>query len=80
MNKLVFDTIKKITNDRNVKVNITEATLNITLKEMKVDSLEIMGIIVDTENQLNVRIPDDDLGSIKTFSDLITAFDKQLNK
>jgi acyl carrier protein len=78
MNKLVFDTIKKVANDRNVKVNLSEKNLNTTLKEMKVDSLEIMGIIVDTENQLNVRIPDDDLGSIKTFGDLITAFDKQL--
>jgi acyl carrier protein len=79
-NELVFNTIKKVAKDRNVKIVITEKQLDVTLKELKIDSLEIMGIIVDTENQLNVRIPDDELGTIRTFNDLINALDKQLTK
>jgi acyl carrier protein len=79
-NELVFNTIKKVAKDRNVKIVITEKQLDTTLKELKIDSLEIMGIIVDAENQLNVRIPDDELGTIRTFNDLINAFDKQLTK
>jgi acyl carrier protein len=79
-NELVFNTIKKVAKERNVKIDIKEKHLDTTLKELKIDSLEIMGIIVDAENQLNVRIPDDELGTIKTFNDLINAFNKQLTK
>lgn len=72
----VFEIIKKVCKQHNEKLNLNESHINSTLKSLGIDSLEAMGIIIDVEKQLNVRLQDEDLMQMKTLSDLIKSFEK----
>ncbi|MCV3743646.1 acyl carrier protein [Ureaplasma sp. ES3154-GEN] len=59
------------------KINIGDINNPATnLKSLGIDSLAAMDLIVDIEDELNVRLSDDELISIKTLKDLIEAFEK----
>jgi acyl carrier protein len=74
--KNAFDIIKKIVQKHDMKVNLNDSHLNSTLKSLGIDSLEAMGIIVEAEKELGVRLSDDALMNMKTLNDLVNAFNK----
>jgi acyl carrier protein len=46
------------------------------IEDLKADSLDVVELIMDLEQQYGVEIPDDDLPSIRTVGDIV----KYLNK
>ena len=46
------------------------------IEDLKADSLDVVELIMDQEQQYGVEIPDDDLPSIRTVGDIV----KYLNK
>jgi acyl carrier protein len=65
----IINKLKKIAGARGVKFDTKD--INRPLKEIGVDSLTGISIIVDTESAFNITIPDDKLTSIKDFNELI---------
>lgn len=58
------------------KINLDFSKLNTTLKDLRIDSLAAMNLIMKIEEKLGVTLSDDILLSIKTLEDLINAFEK----
>jgi acyl carrier protein len=77
-NQKIIEAIRKAANEAGVKLTLDPSTFDSTLKSLNVDSLNAMSIIINVEKALNVRLPDDDLASLKTLGDLIRSFEKVL--
>jgi acyl carrier protein len=77
-NEKIISAIKKAAQDAGVKLTLDPSTYESTLKSLNVDSLNAMTIIINTEKALNVRLPDEDLATLKTLGDLIHSFEKQV--
>jgi acyl carrier protein len=45
--------------------------------DLDIDSLSMMTIVVNAEEQFGVRIPDDDVKNLKTVGDAVTYIAKQ---
>ena len=73
MSQKVIDTILQVAKDNNIKLDPNN--LNVTLKDIGVDSLAMMDLIFKVEEQLGVQLPDEVLVKIKNLNDLINAFD-----
>lgn len=73
MNK-ILDTIKKVSSDNNIKIDFKN--INVTLKDLNIDSLSAMNLIMLIEEELKITLDDDILLNIKTLNDLINAFEK----
>lgn len=78
MNKEILNKLIKIAEEQNIKVDLSKASPEKTLKDLGLDSLGTIGIIVGVENELNIRISDENLGKIKTLGELISAFENSL--
>jgi acyl carrier protein len=76
----VVEAINQVMRERSIKHTISDAQKNSTLKELGIDSLEVMGIIVGVEQALNVHLPDEALINMRTLGDLVDAFNQQLSK
>ncbi|UUD36451.1 phosphopantetheine-binding protein [Mycoplasmopsis citelli] len=61
--EIVFEELKKYS-----KKPFNEETL---LEELKIDSLDLVEIVVDAEEHFNIEIPDAELIKIKKISDII---------
>ncbi|MDR3257381.1 MAG: phosphopantetheine-binding protein [Mycoplasmataceae bacterium] len=77
-NEKIISAIKKAAQDAGVKLTLDPSTYESTLKSLNVDSLNAMSIIINTEKALKVRLPDEDLATLKTLGDLIHSFEKQV--
>jgi len=53
------------------KLNFSEKEFNKTFKELGVDSITSISLLIDVETKLNVKIPDEKLTEIKTPNDLV---------
>ncbi|MDR0856959.1 MAG: phosphopantetheine-binding protein [Mycoplasmataceae bacterium] len=77
MNKAeIIAILKEAAHDQNVKKNISEAELKNSLKELGIDSLQGMGIIIYMENKIGKQVADEELTKIKTGNDLVEVFHK----
>ena len=47
--------------------------------DLRLDSLTILEIAVDAEYQFKIKIPDDELGAIRTVEDTVKAVQQYLN-
>jgi acyl carrier protein len=74
----VFEILKKVAKQHNDKIDLNESDIKSTLKSLGIDSLEAMGIIIDVEKQLNVRLDEEALMNMKTLEDLIKSFERLL--
>jgi acyl carrier protein len=72
----IIDAIKTAAKNVNVELDMSENSFSQTLKSLNVDSLAAMGIIIEVEKTLKVRLPDEDLASLKTLGDLVHSFEK----
>ncbi|MGL4769042.1 MAG: phosphopantetheine-binding protein [Mycoplasmoidaceae bacterium] len=73
---LINQTAKKF--NINVKVNIND--LAKTLRDINIDSLAAITIIVEIESLLNIQINDDKLKSISTLDDLVNSISELQKK
>ena len=46
------------------------------LEDLSADSLDLVELVMDLENEFNVQIPDDELPSISTVGDILKYIDK----
>lgn len=69
MNQKVINVIKSIAEKNKLKIDFTN--LDLTLKESGIDSLALLNLIFKVENELNIRIPDEELVKIKKLGDLL---------
>lgn len=72
----VQEVIKKVANENGIKLDFNKPET--TLKDVGIDSLSMMDLIVKIEDRLNVRINDNDLVKIKTLKDLVDTFKETL--
>jgi acyl carrier protein len=53
-------------------------TIDSNLQEMGIDSLDVFTLLFELENAFKISIPDDDVRSIKTVSDIVVGIKKIL--
>lgn len=68
------DIIKKLQ-----KITTKKITENSLISDLKIDSLDLVELVVDIEKQYNVFIPDEKLSSIKTINDIFVVFENEIN-
>jgi acyl carrier protein len=76
-NNEIFNTIKTIAKEHGV--TITDGQTHLTLKEIGIDSLQAIGLIIQIEDKLSIKIPDEELLQIKTLEQLINTVEKLKN-
>lgn len=47
------------------------------LEDLKADSMDVIGLVMDLEQKYNITIPDDDLPKIRTVGDIVTFVSKK---
>ena len=57
-----------------------EITRESTLKELQIDSLDLVEVVVSAEEQTGVTFEDDELVDLKTVGDVVDLLDKKTNK
>lgn len=67
----IISLINKVAKVNNLRIQVSEADLDKGLRELGLDSLTVVSIVVGVENELKIRIADEALGQIKTLSELI---------
>lgn len=72
--------INKILSKKNLSFKITQKNLNSNLKDAGIDSLEMMELIVEIEDELKIQIPDNELLELKTIQDLLNLIKKTSSK
>ena len=73
MNKDILNKINKIAKDLNI--NLSVENKDKTLKELGLDSLAVIGVIVKLENELKIHVSDEVFGGIKTLEQLVAAIE-----
>ncbi|MCF0227507.1 MAG: acyl carrier protein [Malacoplasma sp.] len=76
MDKNILSKINKIAKQQEVNIVFDDSNKNMTLKELGLDSLSIVSILVGVEDELGVHLPDEVLGDIKTVEQLVEVFEK----
>lgn len=74
----IINSLKKIAKDK--KINLSEKLFNANLKEIGIDSLVSIDLIVKIEEEFKIVLPDDILMNIKTPNDIINAVLNLVNK
>jgi len=70
---------KVITTLASVKrIPAEKIALETNLQEMGIDSLDVFSLLFELENAFKISIPDDDVRSIKTVSDIVEGIKKLL--
>ncbi len=80
MNKEILEKIKKIAKEQKLNVDLSTANKDKSLKELGLDSLAVIGLIVKLENELKIYISDETLGKIQTLDKLVVAIEEAINK
>lgn len=73
----IYDEIVKALKARGVKVALNK---NSEFKNIGIDSLDLMDMVVTLEDQLSIHIPDDKLLEIKTIGDLLKIIEELKGK
>ena len=71
-----FEEFKKIIATK-VK-NPDSITMESSLKDLGLDSLDLLEIVSEGEEKLNIRFEDDELITFKTISDVVNAAERKL--
>ncbi|MGL4252303.1 MAG: acyl carrier protein [Metamycoplasmataceae bacterium] len=65
---VILNIIKQRTNKK-----ISTST---NIKELGLDSLDLVEVVMEIEQELDIKIPDEELTNIKTIDDLIKTIEK----
>jgi len=76
MKNEIIKIIKEVAKKQKINVNLSEENLNTPFKEIGIDSINVLGIIVAIEDKLGYRLDDSILAKIKTANELIAAFEQ----
>ena len=76
MNKDILNKIIKLAKDININLSVEDKDK--TLKELGLDSLAVIGVIVKLENELKIHVSDEVLGEIKTLEQLVVAIENAI--
>jgi acyl carrier protein len=60
------------------RIPVDGITLETTLTDLAIDSLDVFTLLFELENTFKVSIPDDDVRSIKTVNDIVDGVKKIL--
>mgnify|MGYP000474664822 CR=1 FL=1 len=71
-----LEIINKIAKTKGINVNLSGSDLSKTLREVNIDSLAAMTLIIAIEEEIKITIPDEELIQLKTLGDLVRAIDK----
>lgn len=74
MENKLFEEIKKVIKDKFNK----EVKLDTILTETGIDSLDLLDLVVEVENNNNIKIDDEELLNIKTIKDIVKAIASKL--
>ncbi len=80
MAKDILGIINREAKKQKINIDITPDMYDVPLKDLGIDSFTSLNIIVTIEQELGVRVPDEELDKIKTIRNLIEEFEKLLNK
>lgn len=74
---MTFDKIKDIIANQ-LDIDADSITVESRLiEDLKADSLDVVELIMDLEQEFGIEIPDDDLPKIKTVGDIVSFVDKK---
>ena len=69
-----FDRIKEVLND---KLHGKDLTLDSSFRDLGIDSLDLVDLVFELEEEIGVEFEDEELMSITTVKDLLTLIDKK---
>ncbi len=76
----IMNEVNKILKEKNINIVLTNSNINKTFKEIGLDSLASMTIIVELEEKLGISISDEKLMAMKTPKDLIESVASSMKK
>lgn len=77
---MAFEKIKKII-AKNLSINEEKVTMEADfINDLGADSIDLVEIYMDLEDEFNMSIPDQELPNIKTVGDLVNFIDNKLMK
>ena len=75
---MVFETIRKILADQ-LEIEESEITMASNLvEELNADSLDIVELIMDLEQEFDISIPDEDLPKVVAVKDIVGYIETQV--
>ncbi len=84
MNRFTEEQIKKINSVlalSNINIDLTnEENLNKSLSDLQIDSLRVLGIIVNLEEKFNVHMDDEEIAKVKNLGELLNLLASTINK
>ncbi len=75
MKEKILSIIKDVANKQKININLSEQSLAVDFKQLGIDSINVLGIIVAIEEKVGFRLDDKELMNIKTINQLIAAFE-----
>lgn len=72
-----MDTLTKISTILAPVLKGKELTLESTFKEVGVDSIELVDVVFQMEEELGIQFEDEELMQLKTVQDLVTLIDSK---
>lgn len=74
-----MDTFAKINEILEPSLKGKELTATSTFRDLGIDSIELVDIVVTMEDELGVEFEDEELMELKTVADLVALVDKKKN-
>ena len=78
MKEKILNIIKKFAKKNKIDIDFDVSTYGIEFKNLGIDSITVLNILVIIEKQLGVRLDDSQLIKIKTINQLIDAFKQKV--
>lgn len=70
-----IEKINKILSKNNISLKLNDSNIKKNIKELGIDSIVVMSIIVEIEEELKITLDDNKLMNLKTAKDLIDLID-----
>mgnify|MGYP003368212882 CR=1 FL=1 len=72
---MVLDQIKEILKDT-MDIDESKITLDAKLKDLELDSLDSVELIMSAEEEFGIEIPDEDVMNFKTVNDIVNYIEE----
>ncbi len=73
----IYERVRKIIAER-LNLNEDEVTLDATFEDLGADSLDIMDLVMELEQEFDIEIPDEDTEKIRTVGDTVNYIQSRL--
>jgi acyl carrier protein len=75
----IAERVRNIVAER-LNVNPEEVTLETTFEDLGADSLDVMDLVMELEQEFDIEIPDEDAEKIRTIEDTIKYIQSRLQR